>query len=105
MHGAIGMADESKVFERRDAHGSFAAWSSRTGIAPSGSSGFAAATARGEAARVQWVKDGLVVPGEQLGTRIGLAVTTSVHMASLTDAEAVKRILVWAFPHYVLATR
>ncbi len=34
--------------------------------------GFAGAAARGEAARVQWVKDGLVVPGEQLAQAWGL---------------------------------
>lgn len=34
--------------------------------------GLAGATARGEAARVQWVKDGLVVPGEQLAKAWGL---------------------------------
>jgi hypothetical protein len=34
--------------------------------------GLAGATARGEAARVQWVKDGLVVPGEQLAQAWGL---------------------------------
>jgi hypothetical protein len=33
--------------------------------------GLAGATARGEAARVQWVKDGLVVPGEQLAQAWG----------------------------------
>ena len=36
------------------------------------SGGLAGATARGEAARVQWVKDGLVVPGEQLAQAWGL---------------------------------
>lgn len=34
--------------------------------------GLAGAIARGEAARVQWVKDGLVVPGEQLAQAWGL---------------------------------
>ena len=34
--------------------------------------GLAGATARGEAARVQWVKDGLVVPGEKLAQAWGL---------------------------------
>ena len=34
--------------------------------------GLAGATVRGEAARVQWVKDGLVVPGEQLARAWGL---------------------------------
>ena len=34
--------------------------------------GLAGATARGEAARVRWVKDGLVVPGEQLAQAWGL---------------------------------
>ncbi len=34
--------------------------------------GLTAAAARGEAARVQWVKDGLVVPGEQLAQAWGL---------------------------------
>ncbi len=36
------------------------------------SGGLAGATARGEAARVQWVKEGLVVPGEQLAQAWGL---------------------------------
>ena len=34
--------------------------------------GLAGATARGEAARVQWVKDGLVVPGGKLAQAWGL---------------------------------
>jgi hypothetical protein len=34
--------------------------------------GLAGATARGEAARVQWIKDGLLVPGEQLAQAWGL---------------------------------
>jgi hypothetical protein len=34
--------------------------------------GLADATARGEAARVQWIKEGLVVPGEQLAHAWGL---------------------------------
>lgn len=34
--------------------------------------GLAGATVRGEAARVEWVKDGLVVPGEQLAQACGL---------------------------------
>ena len=34
--------------------------------------GLAAAAVRGEAARVQWVEDGLVVPGEQLAQAWGL---------------------------------
>ena len=34
--------------------------------------GLSSATARGEAARVQWVKEGLVVPGEQLAQAWGL---------------------------------
>lgn len=34
--------------------------------------GFAGATARGEAARVQWVSEGLVVPAEQLARAWGL---------------------------------
>ena len=37
-----------------------------------GATGFAGATARGEAARVQWIRDGLVVPGEQLAQAWGL---------------------------------
>lgn len=34
--------------------------------------GLAGAISRGEAARVQWVKDGLVVPGAQLAQAWGL---------------------------------
>jgi hypothetical protein len=34
--------------------------------------GLAGSAARGEAARVQWIKDGLVVPGEQLAQAWGL---------------------------------
>jgi hypothetical protein len=37
-----------------------------------GSGGFADAVARGEAARVQWVKDGLVVPADRLAQAWGL---------------------------------
>lgn len=37
-----------------------------------GHGGLAGATARGEAARVQWIKEGLVVPGEQLAQAWGL---------------------------------
>lgn len=40
--------------------------------AQNASGGLAGATARGEAARVQWVKDGFVVPGEQLAQAWGL---------------------------------
>ena len=45
-----------------------------TAEAAQGSSagGFAEAVARGEAARVRWVKEGLVVPGEQLAHAWGL---------------------------------
>jgi hypothetical protein len=37
-----------------------------------GSGGLAGASVRGEAARVQWIKNGLVVPGEQLARAWGL---------------------------------
>lgn len=48
-----------------------------TGDAPDarsarGSGGLPGALARGEAARLQWVRDGLVVPGEQLARAWGL---------------------------------
>ena len=52
--------------------------------------GFAGATARGEAARVQWVKDGLVVPGEQLARAWGLTRQALAPAAQRGEVFAVK---------------
>ena len=52
--------------------------------------GLAGATARGEAARVQWVKDGVVVPGEQLAKAWGLTRQALAPAAERGDVCAVK---------------
>lgn len=52
--------------------------------------GLAAATARGEAARVQWVNDGLVVPGEQLAQAWGLTRQALAPAAGRGEVFAVK---------------
>ena len=52
--------------------------------------GLAGATARGEAARVQWVKDGLVVPGEQLAHAWGLTRQALAPASERGDLFAVK---------------
>ena len=52
--------------------------------------GLAAAAARGEAARVQWVKDGLVVPGEQLAQAWGLTRQALAPASERGDVFAVK---------------
>ena len=52
--------------------------------------GLAGATARGEAARVQWVKDGLVVPGEQLARAWGLTRQALAPAAQRGEVFAVK---------------
>ena len=52
--------------------------------------GLAGATARGEAARVQWVKDGLVVPGEQLAHAWGLTRQALAPAAERGDVFALK---------------
>ena len=52
--------------------------------------GMAGATARGEAARVQWVKDGLVVPGEQLAQAWGLTRQALAPAADRGEVFAVK---------------
>jgi hypothetical protein len=52
--------------------------------------GLAGAAARGEAARVQWVKDGLVVPGEQLAQAWGLTRQALAPAADRGDVFAVK---------------
>jgi hypothetical protein len=54
------------------------------------SGGLAGATARGEAARVQWVRDGLVVPGEQLAQAWGLTRQALAPAADRGDVFAVK---------------
>ena len=54
------------------------------------SGGLAGATARGEAARVQWVKEGLVVPGEQLAQAWGLTRQALAPAADRGDIFAVK---------------
>lgn len=57
---------------------------------PPGSGGLAGASARGEAARVQWVKDGLVVPGEQLAQAWGLTRQALAPAADRGEVFAVK---------------
>ena len=52
--------------------------------------GLAGASARGEAARVQWVKDGLVVPGEQLAQAWGLTRQALAPAANRGEVFAVK---------------
>ena len=52
--------------------------------------GLAGAIARGEAARVQWVKDGLVVPGEQLAQAWGLTRQALAPAADRGEVFAVK---------------
>lgn len=52
--------------------------------------GLAGATARGEAARVQWVKNGLVVPGEQLAQAWGLTRQALAPAADRGEIFAVK---------------
>jgi len=57
---------------------------------PQAAGGFAGAAARGEAARVQWVKDGLVVPGEQLAQAWGLTRQALAPAAERGEVFAVK---------------
>jgi len=52
--------------------------------------GLAGASARGEAARVQWVNEGLVVPGEQLANAWGLTRQALAPAAERGDVFAVK---------------
>jgi hypothetical protein len=52
--------------------------------------GLAGATARGEAARVRWVEDGLVVPGEQLAQAWGLTRQALAPAADRGEVFAVK---------------
>lgn len=52
--------------------------------------GLAGATARGEAARVQWVKSGLVAPGEQLAQAWGLTRQALAPAADRGEVFAVK---------------
>jgi hypothetical protein len=52
--------------------------------------GLAGASARGEAARVQWVKDGLVVPGAQLAQAWGLTRQALAPAADRGEVFAVK---------------
>ena len=52
--------------------------------------GLAGATVRGEAARVQWVKEGLVVPGEQLAQAWGLTRQALAPAADRGEILAVK---------------
>lgn len=54
------------------------------------SGGLAAALSRGEAARVQWVRDGLIVPGEQLATAWGLTRQALAPAADRGEVFAVK---------------
>ena len=55
-----------------------------------GRGGLAGATARGEAARVQWIKDGLVVSGEQLAQAWGLTRQALAPAAERGEVFAVK---------------
>lgn len=55
-----------------------------------GHGGLAGATARGEAARVQWIKEGLVVPGEQLAQAWGLTRQALAPAAQRGEVFAVK---------------
>ena len=55
-----------------------------------GPGGLAGATARGEAARVQWITDGLVVPGEQLAQAWGLTRQALAPAAERGEVFAVK---------------
>lgn len=52
--------------------------------------GLAGATARGEAARVQWIKDGVVVPGAQLAQAWGLTRQALAPAADRGEVFAVK---------------
>ena len=52
--------------------------------------GLAGAAARGEAARVQWVKDGLVMPGDQLAQAWGLTRQALAPASERGDVFAVK---------------
>jgi hypothetical protein len=52
--------------------------------------GLAGAIARGEAARVRWIKDGLVVPGEQLAQAWGLTRQALAPAADRGEVFAVK---------------
>lgn len=52
--------------------------------------GLAGAAARGEAARVQWIKDGLVVPGEHLAQAWGLTRQALTPAAERGDVFVVK---------------
>lgn len=54
------------------------------------SGGLAGASARGEAARVQWIKDGLVVAGEQLAQAWGLTRQALAPAADRGEVFAVK---------------
>ncbi len=71
----------------RVAHSKFSAAENQPAQA---TGGLAGATARGEAARVQWVKDGLVVPGEQLAQAWGLTRQALAPAADRGEIFAVK---------------
>jgi hypothetical protein len=64
--------------------------------------GLTAATARGEAARVQWVTDGLVVPGEQLAQAWGLTRQALAPAADRGEVFAVKVGNRLYYPHAFL---
>ncbi len=64
--------------------------------------GLAGATARGEAARVQWVKEGLVVPGEQLAHAWGLTRQALAPAAVRGEVFAVKVGNRLYYPHAFL---
>jgi hypothetical protein len=64
--------------------------------------GLAGAVTRGEAARVQWVKDGLVVPGEQLAQAWGLTRQALAPAAERGEVFAVKIGNRLYYPHAFL---
>ena len=74
----------------RGARAAHAIASTSAALRSQGAGGLSNATARGEAARVQWVKDGLVVPGEQLAQAWGLTRQALAPAAERGEVFAVK---------------
>lgn len=70
---------------------------------PGASGGLAGAAVRGEAARVQWIKDGLVVTGEQLAQAWGLTRQALALAAERGEVFAVKIRNRLYYPHAFLA--
>jgi hypothetical protein len=71
--------------------------------AASAGGGLAGAVARGEAARVQWVQDGLVVPGEQLAQAWGVTRQALAPAAERGEVFAVKVVNRLYYPQAFLA--